>query len=252
MKKNVLISIFVVIAVLSVLGTACFCAYVTNRDTVNASVDNLLETRIEEYINANSSKFTGPTGSTGARGEKGEAGENGADGQTPYIGENGNWWIGDTDTGYSIVSGGGSSANKYYSDMQIGYTGETFAFCANFNYIGEKQGTEITKGDVYEYLISQTAFKKAIPAKYHDFDYINGLDEYQVGYYMTPATGYFRRDAASEKGTVVGISVVECSAYSSSVVYDFCIFYVNSAGEIKCYCVHNYSSSLQCRNSEVL
>lgn len=31
----------------------------------------------------------------------GEAGEDGADGLTPYIGENGNWWVGDTDTGVS-------------------------------------------------------------------------------------------------------------------------------------------------------
>lgn len=31
----------------------------------------------------------------------GEAGEDGADGLTPHIGENGNWWIGDTDTGVS-------------------------------------------------------------------------------------------------------------------------------------------------------
>ena len=34
----------------------------------------------------------------GAQGEQGIQGENGEDGLTPYIGENGNWWIGDTDT----------------------------------------------------------------------------------------------------------------------------------------------------------
>ena len=32
-------------------------------------------------------------------GRQGEKGESGADGLTPFIGENGNWWIGDTDTG---------------------------------------------------------------------------------------------------------------------------------------------------------
>ena len=31
----------------------------------------------------------------------GATGEDGADGLTPYIGENGNWWLGDTDTGVS-------------------------------------------------------------------------------------------------------------------------------------------------------
>lgn len=39
------------------------------------------------------------TSQTGEKGEKGDTGEAGADGLTPFIGENGNWWIGDTDTG---------------------------------------------------------------------------------------------------------------------------------------------------------
>lgn len=38
-------------------------------------------------------------GQSGEKGEKGDPGENGANGLTPFIGENGNWWIGDTDTG---------------------------------------------------------------------------------------------------------------------------------------------------------
>ena len=36
---------------------------------------------------------------TGDNGKDGEDGEDGNDGLTPHIGENGNWWIGDTDTG---------------------------------------------------------------------------------------------------------------------------------------------------------
>ncbi len=36
---------------------------------------------------------------TGAAGEKGEQGEKGQDGLIPYIGANGNWWLGDMDTG---------------------------------------------------------------------------------------------------------------------------------------------------------
>ena len=38
---------------------------------------------------------------TGEKGEQGIQGEAGEDGETPYIGENGNWWIGDKDTGIS-------------------------------------------------------------------------------------------------------------------------------------------------------
>lgn len=43
----------------------------------------------------------GDKGDTGAAGPQGEKGETGADGVTPHIGENGNWWVGDTDTGVS-------------------------------------------------------------------------------------------------------------------------------------------------------
>ena len=41
----------------------------------------------------------GATGPAGPAGENGEDGKDGADGETPYIGDNGNWWIGTTDTG---------------------------------------------------------------------------------------------------------------------------------------------------------
>ena len=35
----------------------------------------------------------------GEKGDKGDTGAAGKDGNTPFIGENGSWWIGDTDTG---------------------------------------------------------------------------------------------------------------------------------------------------------
>jgi hypothetical protein len=41
----------------------------------------------------------GIQGEQGLPGVDGEDGENGSDGLTPYIGENGNWWIGEVDTG---------------------------------------------------------------------------------------------------------------------------------------------------------
>ena len=37
---------------------------------------------------------------------------NGADGKTPHIGENGNWWIGDTDTGISAQGKDGNDNNE--------------------------------------------------------------------------------------------------------------------------------------------
>ena len=41
----------------------------------------------------------GKDGADGKDGINGQNGSDGADGNTPFIGENGNWWIGETDTG---------------------------------------------------------------------------------------------------------------------------------------------------------
>ncbi len=41
---------------------------------------------------------------------QGSEGESGADGITPHIGENGNWWVGDEDTGYAAVGKDGESS----------------------------------------------------------------------------------------------------------------------------------------------
>lgn len=49
-----------------------------------------------------------PVGPQGVPGEKGDAGE---DGLTPYIGDNGNWWIGETDTGTVASGNSGSGAS---------------------------------------------------------------------------------------------------------------------------------------------
>ena len=45
------------------------------------------------------SVLRGLDGKDGADGINGKDGADGADGNTPFIGENGNWWIGETDTG---------------------------------------------------------------------------------------------------------------------------------------------------------
>lgn len=43
--------------------------------------------------------INGKDGADGKDGTNGQNGSDGADGNTPFIGENGNWWIGETDTG---------------------------------------------------------------------------------------------------------------------------------------------------------
>jgi len=51
----------------------------------------------------------GPAGQIGSNGSQGPSGNPGEDGSTPYIGDNGNWWIGETDSG---VSASGANASQ--------------------------------------------------------------------------------------------------------------------------------------------
>ena len=50
----------------------------------------------------------GSDGSDGKDGQDGKDGEDGKDGLTPYIGSNGNWWIGTTDTGIKAAGNNGA------------------------------------------------------------------------------------------------------------------------------------------------
>ena len=52
------------------------------------------------------------TSLVGAKGDKGDKGETGSDGNTPFIGENGNWWIGTTDTGVKAAGADGAKGDK--------------------------------------------------------------------------------------------------------------------------------------------
>lgn len=51
----------------------------------------------------------GPQGEQGSAGPQGEQGPPGTDGLTPHIGDNGNWWLGETDTGVSATGGGAAA-----------------------------------------------------------------------------------------------------------------------------------------------
>ena len=57
----------------------------------------------------------------GRDGEAGQDGASGKDGNTPFIGENGNWWIGDTDTGVKATGEKGEKGDT-------GEKGETGAY----------------------------------------------------------------------------------------------------------------------------
>ena len=52
--------------------------------------------------------INGKDGADGKDGTNGQNGSDGADGNTPFIGENGNWWIGETDTGVKAAGTDGT------------------------------------------------------------------------------------------------------------------------------------------------
>ena len=54
----------------------------------------------------------GKDGINGIDGSDGKDGADGADGNTPFIGENGNWWIGTTDTGVKAAGVDGEKGDK--------------------------------------------------------------------------------------------------------------------------------------------
>ena len=62
----------------------------------------------------NSQPVVGPQGEQGEIGPQGPQGDPGKDGKTPYIGSNGNWWIGDEDTGISAQGDPGKDGKTPY------------------------------------------------------------------------------------------------------------------------------------------
>lgn len=71
--------------------------------------------------------YEGPQGEQGIQGEQGEKGEKGNDGVnglTPYIGADGNWWIGDQDTGHAAIVTIPQHPIKSFSSVYIQLNGE--------------------------------------------------------------------------------------------------------------------------------
>ena len=56
--------------------------------------------------------INGRDGADGKDGTNGQNGTDGKDGNTPFIGENGNWWIGTTDTGVKAAGVNGEKGDK--------------------------------------------------------------------------------------------------------------------------------------------
>lgn len=68
---------------------------------------------------------TGPAGPQGPAGAPGKDGSDGADGVTPHIGDNGNWYIGSTDTGKPSKGEQGPGAEVFYIELAGSYPNYT-------------------------------------------------------------------------------------------------------------------------------
>ena len=78
----------------------------------------------------------GTVGEAGPQGPKGDQGIQGENGLTPSIGENGNWWIGDKDTG--IFAGNSNTPPEEVleeiKEMEVAATGKQEGFVKNGKY----------------------------------------------------------------------------------------------------------------------
>lgn len=72
---------------------------------------------IDTYVAAKESELRGKPGTPG------EPGRPGTDGITPHIGDNGNWWIGDEDTGVGAAGTGGNAGNTKPFEKTLLYYG---------------------------------------------------------------------------------------------------------------------------------
>lgn len=80
---------------------------------------------------------TGPAGPAGKDGKDGTPGKDGADGKngvdgiTPHIGSNGNWWIGETDTGVSAEGKAAEGGVNFTTDESLTLDPETGVLSVN-------------------------------------------------------------------------------------------------------------------------
>ena len=81
---------------------------------IKKTSDGLTDTYTIYFSDGTSTTYTVTNGTDG------EDGKDGVDGKVPYIGENGNWWIGNTDTG--VRADGGAPAEPDYGNEIIGGT----------------------------------------------------------------------------------------------------------------------------------
>ena len=87
-------------------GKSAYEIYCDNHDGEDLSVAEWL------------ASLKGDQGPKGDKGDKGDTGDAGIDGKTPYV-KNGNWWIGDSDTGITAEASNGIGVQNAYVDENL-------------------------------------------------------------------------------------------------------------------------------------
>ena len=125
----------------------------------------------------------GQDGAPGADGEDGQDGANGADGQTPYIGENGNWWIGDKDTGVKAEGqdGADGAPGAPGADGEDGKDGQDGRGVANIEitYSYNEEGREVIVFTIHYTDETVETVTVEVPRKILYINYLGG-EQYEV------------------------------------------------------------------------
>jgi hypothetical protein len=110
------------------------------------------------YIGENGNWWIGITDTgvkaQGDKGDTGATGQNGADGNTPHIGTNGNWWIGTTDTGVKAQGDKGDTG----AAGQNGADGNTPYIGANGNWWIGTTDTGVKAQGIFTSIANITAY----------------------------------------------------------------------------------------------
>lgn len=130
----------------------------------------------------------GDKGDEGDKGEKGDKGDKGEPGISPHIGDNGNWFIGDVDTGVSASGGGNVEFTSIDPSMIIFPNGVKTTYPIGkvelVNGIGELISVGGNLNEFFEKFIDETPPNTIQPSVSLTFSQAKG---YEVGTKVTPS-----------------------------------------------------------------
>ena len=158
---------------------------------------------------------TGSTGETGPQGPQGETGPAGADGLTPYIGENGNWWIGETDTN---VPASGSGEGGAIGSQTVLFEGKHLITTTtmsetnllsdnikNYDYVTVTTAVEVPNGEYAGYLLKQNTVLVDASTIYTDESINESIGQWFSSFGAHTGTSHYFVLGNFGDGTQIGI-----------------------------------------------